>query len=115
MVDEAQRTAQLKEIVERQRVIPADQIDGFVEYFRLDGFTNSAGDFDEKKIMHHSNVIYAAQQQNPQPQPSDNARDALKRRHGVGVANATPNGSSQIQRGAAGRAALARRHGRKQQ
>jgi hypothetical protein len=119
MSDDADQTEQLREIV--GDVLSPDLRDQFVEYARLDAFQGEDGELDKEKVMGHLTAISVATQPNwgqgtgqpPGRQPGDDARAALRKRHGVGADTVQPGAASQIQRGQNGREALERRHGKK--
>lgn len=122
MNDDDPKLQQLKDIV--SKIIPADQADSFVQYARIDAFTNDDGGIDQDKVMGHLTAIAVARapqlatpQQprqwgqgsapgGPPHVPGDHARAALKRRHGVGPG--APH--TRIDFGARGRAAAQERH-----
>jgi hypothetical protein len=63
--EDTKQLEQLRNIV--GRVFPAEQTDSFVQYTRLDEFTDDAGEIDEEKVMGHLTAIHAARL--PQPAP----------------------------------------------
>jgi hypothetical protein len=48
------------------QVFSGYRLDSFVNYSRLDAFTNEAGEIDEKEVMGHLTAIHAATQSQPQ-------------------------------------------------
>lgn len=120
MSDNDTQLRRLRDIV--GQIIPGEQADDFVQYARLDAFTNEAGEIDEEKVMGHLTQIHAAQMaaprnwgqysgQLPGRLPGADARDALAKRHGVKRENPSPGPGSGTSYGAGGRTALQRRHG----
>lgn len=112
------------------QVIPGDQADNFVQYARMDAFTDEAGEIDQDKVMGHLTAISFARRPprqapnwgqgsaagGPPHIPGDGARAALKKRHGVARDEPNmPTADSRIRPGTAARAALAKRHGKSQQ
>jgi hypothetical protein len=111
------------------QILSGDALDSFVRYAPVDAYTLDDGGIDEDKVIGHLTALYAARlpQQQPQrapqwgqysgqgqppEQPGSGARAALAKRHGVKQDTNTPGSGAQSGPGAAGRAAAARRHGR---
>lgn len=118
---------QLKDLV--GQIISQDQAHSFVQYARLDAFTDETGKIDEDKVIGHLTAIALARTPEQQPPsappnwgqhsgnipgrlPGADARDALAKRHHVKNDQASP-GPAGIRPGARGREALAKRHGGK--
>ena len=104
------QSEQLKSIA--GQVLSGNALDSFVANCLMAAFTDKDGNVDEEKVMGHLTAIYAAGQ--PAQPPGDNARAALKRRHGVATATTNqPASVGQIRRGSNARTELAKRYGRK--
>jgi hypothetical protein len=103
-----------------------DQIMGIVDPTKLLG---DDGQVDQRKVQEHFGALFRTQQPEqrrqwgqsstaggPPKQPGDDARTALKKRHGVKNEDTTqPGAASRITPGDEARAALQRRHGVKGQ
>jgi hypothetical protein len=121
MSDNDAKLQQLRDIV--GQVIPEEQADSFVQYVRLDAFTDEDGEIDQDKVMGHLTAIVVARTPpqppnwgqtsgNPPPQqPGAAARAQLKKRYGV-ENDVTPGYMTGIRPGGSARAALAKRYGR---
>jgi hypothetical protein len=119
-------TQQLRDIA--GKVLEGSALDSFVAVADPKKFAAENGDVDEEKVMGHMTAIFAAGQPQqrrdwgqsstaggPPKQPGDNARAALRKRHGVGADTNQPGDSGRVSRGENARAALQRRHGVKGQ
>lgn len=115
---------QLKSIAAKH--IPEDQLKTFMAIANVKAFADEHGNIDEAKVQTHAARLFGAiepQQrgtpanygqgtgQPPARQPGEDAREALRRRHGVGADTDQPAAGAGIQPGANGRAAAAKRHG----
>ncbi|CQD07430.1 hypothetical protein BN000_01484 [Mycobacterium europaeum] len=116
----------LKEIV--GQIIPQEQADSFVQYARLDAFTDEAGEIDQDKVIGHLTAITLAREPSQQPPsapnwgqhsgnmpgrlPGADARGALAKRHGVKNDQPVIPAPAGIRPGARAREALERRHGK---
>lgn len=122
---------QLKRIAAKH--IPEDQLPTFMAIANVKAFADEHGNIDEAKVQHHAARLFGAVEppqqgtqsnygqstgQTPGRQPGDQARSALRARHGVKSNNDQPGAGagiqpaagSQIPRGRNARAELARRY-----
>ena len=105
------------------KFLDGPQLDAFVNAANPAVFTNASGTVDEEKVAGHLTALFAtgepSQQRNwgqssaaggPSSQPGDDARSALKKRHGVGADTQQPAAGGQVARGQSARAELAKRY-----
>lgn len=105
--------------------VPADQLDQIMSIVDPSKFVGDDGAIDQARVSEHFGRWFGPSE--PQQPPSwgqqsgggapgkqlgDDARAALKRRHGVGADTDQPTAGACIRPGDKGRAALERRHGR---
>ncbi|ORW85974.1 hypothetical protein AWB92_26725 [Mycobacterium sp. IEC1808] len=128
MAQEVDLTEQLKSVA--SQVLSGDQLAAFMAVADANRCAGPDGNIDADKVSADLRTLYGISEQPPaQPRapqwgqhsgppgpparPGDTARAALAKRHGV-KNDTNPPASTQSARGAAGRAAAQRRHGGKQ-
>ena len=106
-------------------LLTGEQLASFLAVADATKLAGPNGEIDANTISGHLRTLYGIAEQPQRPhqwgqhsapggppsQPGDTAREALKRRHGVGGTNDEPAGGQGIRPGNTAREALARRHG----
>jgi hypothetical protein len=110
--------------------LSGDELTSFLAITDAQRLANPDGTIDADKISGHFRTLFGLDEQpqqqrrdwgqsstagGPPKQPGDNARAALRKRHGVGADTNQPGDSGRVSRGENARAALQRRHGVKGQ
>jgi hypothetical protein len=106
--------------------VPKSQLDAIMGRVKTSAFLDENGQVNEAKVGEHFGNLFGSRQPpaprqwgqhsgpgGPPTQPGDGAKAALAKRHGVKNDTNHPTAGTQSARGAGGRAALQRRHGGK--